>query len=232
MNRPFGRSRTAAGGSLDFRQSLGAASPRGSRRWPRRREGGPAWRRRAPRRMEARFSSFRARVAVLYSRHRPRRQCAGAIVVAKPGGMSFAHAEPTSRRQEVQPIPGRDEGVRACRRRREEQPPDACQAALDAVPDGATHRGRPRSSAITNMTEAGTVYARPDIEATSRCEVAGRRRSPRRARLATALASLDASPGNLTARGRRHPCRWRPQERLHRRPCGGAVDPLRAATPL
>jgi threonine aldolase len=121
---------------------------------------------------------------------------------AKPGGIVFAHREAHIADDEagateflggmkVQGLDGQDGKIT----------PETLAAALDAVPDGATHRGQPAAVSLTNLTEIGTLYTRPEIAGiVSVARTRGSAVHVDGARFANAVAALDAAPADLTWR--------------------------------
>jgi len=79
--------------------------------------------------------------------------------------------------------------------------PAALEAAMARYPAEFVHAGRPMAVTITQATEAGTVYAPDEIEAIAGvARAAGVPLHMDGARFANALASLDASPADMTWR--------------------------------
>lgn len=77
--------------------------------------------------------------------------------------------------------------------------PNALEQAIERFAGEFVHAGRPMAISITQSTEAGTVYGLDDIEAISK--IASRYGLPLHmdgARFANALASLEATPAEMT----------------------------------
>jgi threonine aldolase len=121
---------------------------------------------------------------------------------AKPGGIVFAHAEAHIAEDEA----GATEylaGMKVLGLAGDggKFTPGRLGTALAAVPDGATHRGRPAVVSLTNLTEVGATY-RPD-EVRAIAEVARTRGCAMHmdgARFANAVAALGCTPADLTWR--------------------------------
>jgi threonine aldolase len=168
------------------------------------REGGPAYGGDAlTRAVEARFSEvFERQVAVFPVATGTAANALAVSAYAKPSGIVFAHGEAHIADDEagateflggmkVLGLPGEDGKIT----------PETLQAALDAVPPGATHRGQPAAVSLTNLTEVGTLYTRPEIAAiVSVAKSRGLAVHVDGARFANAAAALDGTPADLTWR--------------------------------
>jgi threonine aldolase len=168
------------------------------------RRGGPAYGGdQLTQRVEARFSElFERPVAVFPVATGTAANALAVSVYAKPGGIVFAHAEAHIADDEA----GATEFLAALKvvglaGGDGKFSPDTLQAALDAVPEGATHRGQPAVVSLTNITESGTVYTRPEMAAiVSVAKSRGCAVHVDGARFANAVAALDCAPADLTWR--------------------------------
>jgi threonine aldolase len=154
--------------------------------------------------VEARFSElFEREVAVFFVATGTAANSLGLAAFARPGGMVLCHRIAHIRTEEAGATEFYSGGMKTVGIDGPEGKigPEALTAAIEQIPDGSAHHGRPIAVSVSNLTEIGTAYGPAEVAGIA--EIAKRRRLVVHmdgARIANALAGLGCTPAELTWR--------------------------------